>query len=93
MIMSGTLSGTWRDDGVVVTRTIVCFGLLSGRNLVGSSDSRWMRRFDACGLKKLGGLGTVVDNDRGRHWVTRIGDHAERREMREIIDNVPQCWL
>ena len=46
----------------------------------------WIRRFDACRFKRLGGLGTVVDNARSGHWVTRIGDHAERWEMWEIID-------
>ena len=48
----------------------------------------WIRRFDACRFKRLGGLGTVVDNARSGHWVTRIGDHAERWEMWEMIESI-----
>ena len=74
-----TLSENWRDNGVVVMRTITCLGPLSGL--------RAGRRFDACRLKsfkRLAGLATVVDNDRSHHWVTRIGDHEERRGRRVI---------
>ena len=41
-------------------------------------------RFDACRFKRLRGLGTVVDKDRGRYWV-----NLDWRPCGEAGHNVP----